>query len=229
MKVLSYLKERLDGSYTKSEIEPQLEYFFTMGKKERNKVIEWYLKQKPTTSKQRHFLNLLESAIRDIDYTYKIATIEPSVDNHGNIYYKEGSDVAVGMTCIKAEKKAEKFAPEFLSGLATAEEVFLWYGYRIAMGYWNISYACDILTTNNDDVDKKEAKQIQLSGAKKSGGAKDGVNNTKKITKSGGFFVLLGDSYIKKNPKPVTNIRLLAKGEEKENQMYAVPIITLRR
>jgi len=208
-------------------VEEQLKYFFIMGKRERLKVIEWYLAQKSPTTRQLTFLNFVKLGIENIKYDYLVPTIEPSIkDNY--IYYKEGEPVAVGLSCIECEEKARDFAPIYESGLATLEELYMWYAYRIAMGYWNISYVC-----NNFLIRPKETvpqNGLLVSGARKSAGARDGVENTFKIVKCGAKFCLVGKCFKKRSAaNSISTVFNITDEYEDKQQDSGVPIVVLRK
>lgn len=178
-KVVTFDKEGeiIDTSFILEKPE-WFEYFFLMGKKERKTVKTWLKKQKAETFIQKNFLEYVEKALEKITYDYRIATIEPSRNYDGEIYYDEGKYVYVGLSCNEWEKKAKSFAPVYNSQLADVYELFLWYAYRIAKGYWSLSFVCD-----NSSYKQDGDREFLASGSKEFGGFSDGLGNTYKIVK----------------------------------------------
>lgn len=120
-----------------------LEYFFWMGEDERNLIRSWHSKVEGKTKNQNFFINEVAHALTKIRYDYKIATIEPSIDFRGRIYYKKESPVR---DCIRGKewlKKGKEFSPLHKSELATLSELYLWYAYRIAKGELSLEKLCN--------------------------------------------------------------------------------------
>lgn len=212
----------------KRNIEEQLQYFFTMGKNERRRVIEWYLRQKCPTGKQRKFIECVGNALKKIDYDYRIPILEPSVDKSRKIYYEAGQKVALGLSCKGWEKKAKRFAPEYNSRLATVDEVYLWYAYRIAMGYCSLAQMCD--TVDDAKIQDPEILRIKESGYKTFAKAKDGINNTKKIVKDEYGFRLIGGAIAEsKSLKSAIRNKMVKEQNIGEPQFYSVGVIVLTK
>jgi len=149
------------GSFKKYKKKEVLEHCFEkVGKKERKKVIEWYLKQVGNTHKQRCFLDYVGNAINEVNYDYKIAVVAPSVARNGDLYYANQQKIAVPMNCIEAEEKAKAFNSELNSDLATLYELYMYYAYKIAMGHWNMQILCDDHTVDEDEEAKDSAQRI---------------------------------------------------------------------
>ena len=173
-----------------------IKYFDFIGEEEKKLVKKWYLGQEGVTKEQEKFLNIVEKALA-IRYDFLIANMEPSLSNKGEIYYKEGEKVGRNISCSNWEKKAKNFAPQYQSHLANLRELFLYYAYRIAMGYWTLEYVCDNSSTDgNYWMSPCSSHGIDLSAAKKVGGARDGIGNTYKIVKNNSGFALCGGSCV---------------------------------
>lgn len=176
-----------------------LEYFFMIGKVEREKVANWLKNLVPTTNNQKKFANRIQKALSVVDYDYKIATIEPSFGKAGAIYYSEGDEVGRGGSLNTWKKKAEAFYRDNIweSGLAILEEGDLFKAYRIAMGYWSIEYVCDDSSSAGNYWNAPGAAHcFEDSGARKVGGFSDGVGNTRGIYEVPDGFALVGGCYV---------------------------------
>lgn len=207
--------------------EGQKQYFSHIGKREKYKTVQWYVPIRASTEKQRKFLHYLEQAFEKINYDFWIATIEPSKDEKGKLFFENGGEVAVGMNAPECEIKAKQFAPEYESDLATVYELFLWYGYRLAMGYWNISYVCDDLMELYSNLAEKK---LDMSGDKNIGGAKDGIRNTAKIVKIGEDYAVVGDAITKDNyTKSMTKVEVIPQEEILKKQNFASPVVVLKK
>lgn len=222
-------KGKLSSSSKRNELKMPNSYFFKIGSKEKEIINEWYKNQKGVTGKQRKFLTDLRKALEKVDYDYEIAFIEPSIDKKGNIFYKEGEKIAVGISSVEWEEKAKDFAPQYNSCLATCEEVYLWYAYRVATGYWNLSYVCDDIVENEDEKTEIK-KELKVSAEHVIGGAKDGVDNTMKIVKYESDLALMGYSNVKgKNKRSIIQLNILSRDEEEKRQNCATGVIVLKR
>lgn len=158
------------------------EHFSVMAAKEIMVVKNWCENVIPQTERQKVYIRLVKEALEVGPKEFAIANLEPSVDDLGRIYYKEGAPVARGFTCCEWVCKACEFAPEYESNLATKHQLVLWYAYRIAMGFWTIEYVCDDSSSQgNYWYSPNSVHFVEKSGARAVGGAKDGVGNTSKI------------------------------------------------
>ena len=166
----------------------KLQYFEMMTSLDRNLVENWYVTQKAKTDRQAEFLKIVGKALKKINYQYSISAIEPSVDEYGRIYFEKGAPVARYISCEDWIKKAKKFAPTFKSDLASLYELYLWYAYRIALGYWTLEDICDNVAYLKDRENETYRKKFDLSGEKEIGGASDGVGNTYKLVKTDSVF-----------------------------------------
>ncbi|MBP3285266.1 MAG: hypothetical protein J6M02_07210 [Clostridia bacterium] len=173
-----------------------MKYFFLMGKKERELVRKWLPGVVSKTEKQADFLKVVEEALTVIDYDYRIATIEPSMDARGRLFYKNDEEVARGLTFNGWKAKGKEFAPEWGSDLANLYELFLWYAYRIAKGFWTLEYVCaDSSSAGNYRNSPDASGDFEVSGKRKVGGFADGVGNTYKIVAHNAGFAACGGSY----------------------------------
>ena len=185
-----------------------MKYFFLMGKEERELVRKWLSSVASETREQVIFLKDVENALAAIDYNYRIATIEPSLDNSGKLFYKNGEKVASLFSCNEWKIKGKEFAPEWGSDLATLYELFLWYAYRIAKGLWTLEYVCDDSSSAGNYSDSPDASHgFEVSGKRKVGGFADGVGNTYKIVAhNAGFAACGGDYHYNGNLCPVADV-----------------------
>lgn len=166
-------------------------HFFKMGAKERKLVKKWYEQQKGVTESQIEFLDYVKEAIDNINYSYFIATLEPSITETGKLYYKKGHPVCHTLSPAEWLRKAEEFAAQYNSRLASAEELILWYAYRAAKGYWTLEEVC----CDNSDEELTPDTELESSGARKIGGERDGVKNTFKLVKGDCFFWEVGTAW----------------------------------
>ena len=187
------------------------DYFFKMGKYEREIVRKWAKDVKTETEKQEIFLEKVKEALNIVDYDYKISTIEPSIGENGVIYFEKGNPVAVGISELMWREYAKKFDEKCNSRLATLSELFLWYAYRIAIRAWDLSYLADNSSSAGNYWNSPEASHdFELSGVREVGGFSDGVGNTDKLVslETGGFALVGGFYYNFGFEKPVANIKV---------------------
>ena len=211
-----------------TNINSQIQYFVKIGKVQRRKVMDYYFSQKTKTIKQLRFLEEVKKALDLINYDYLIPIIEPSQVDNKYCYYP-GKPVCVGYSVIESEKKAKEYAPQFDSGIAKLEELYLWYAYRLAMGYWSISTLCDEINSVFSKKKTDEPLQLKLSGEQKYAGARDGIENTMKIVKYGEEFMLIGNAYDETDSlKSPIKWRSVLKSNEDKPQLTATPVIVLR-
>ena len=173
-------------------------YFFLIGASEREKVENWIETVVPETVEQETFFKRVRKALEEIAYDYKIAILEPSFDQNGKIFYKEGNEVARGIKFGEWKEKAEEFYSDgkWYSDMAWLEEGDLFKAYRIAMGYWSIKYVCDDSSSDGNYQNAPNATHnVEVSGAKKVGGFCDGVGNAYEIYQTESGFALVGGCY----------------------------------
>ena len=172
----------------------KLEHFYLVGEKERDVVKEWLLVQKAKNDKEATFVDGISKALVGIDYDYMISGLEPTVESDGEIHYKPGGKVCNWLAGHWWIDLAKDFAPEYDSKLTTLSELWLWYAYRVAMGWWSLEYICNVsryYCKPQTFVDRYSAYEAK-SGMVSIGGARDGTNNTYKITWHNGKFALVG-------------------------------------
>ena len=174
-------------------------YFFLMGEEERMLVATWVDSVTPKSNSQEDFIWRVVDALKIIDYDYQIATLEPSFDEKGEIFYREGQEVARGISLEEWENRANHFYYDgsWYSGLATLYEGDLFKAYRIAKGYWTIRYVCDDSSSAGNYIDSPlGSDSFDLTGAKIVGGFKDGVGNTYEVYKKGKKYCYVGGRYV---------------------------------
>ena len=153
-----------------------LQNFFFMGPEQRALLEKWCRRAKGETEKQREYFGHIKESLKNVDYYFWIAEIEPSMGEDGRLYYQKGSPVCRNLAPIEWRLKALKFSPEHGSRIAMWKDLYVWYGYRIAAGYWTLEDVAEKrLTLDND------SHVCQLSGFQEIGGFADGVNNTFKL------------------------------------------------
>jgi len=151
-------------------------YFFLMGDAERKLVQKWYAEQSAQNQRQERFLAIVGEALENVKYSYRISTLEPIRTINNQIEYSVGCDIYNQAELHDWEEKANNFGgTKYTSGLATLYELFLWYAYRVAMGYWTLENVCSKIRKNT---------KMKRVGANKLGGFLDGVLNTYKIVKT---------------------------------------------
>lgn len=174
-------------------------YFFFMGKDEIEVVKSWLASPvKAKTQNQRDFLFRVRTALHYINYEYYISTIEPSLDDNGFIMFKPGNEVATDFDFVEWELYAKAFYQGLLlsekvmtpsrdayygwkSELANIYELFLWYAWRIAKGYWTLEEVCDDSSALGNYLNSpKVTFDMQVSGEREVAGFRDGIGNTRK-------------------------------------------------
>jgi len=187
-----------DSASRKSKRE-NIPYFFFMGEEERSLVSTWVDTVTPETNAQEDFIWRVVDALRAIDYDYQIATLEPSFDENGEIFYQEGQEVGRGISFEEWENRANRFYynSSWYSALATIHEGDLFKAYRIAKGYWTIRYVCDDSSSAGNYIDSPLGSDtFDPTGAKIVGGFKDGVGNTYEVYKKGSKYCYVGGRYV---------------------------------
>ena len=211
------------------DLDDVLKYFDVMCKDERNLVKEWCKKQNAKTWNQSEFLVVVREAIQIVNYNYLIANIEPSIDKKGNIYYSEGHKVAEINTVEEWERAAKEFLPEHDSSLATLYELFLWYAYRIAKGFWTLEYVCDdSIGSGNSWISPNSSHDLEVSGAREIGGAREGFGNTHKLVKKENNFVFCGETSYEKQVSPYRPVAFWFKSII-NSTWYSTGVIVLRK
>lgn len=171
-------------------------HFFLIGENERKIVMNWRIMIKRDFKRYyrskdkriKFFLQILDAAIKEVDYDFCIATLEPSLDKDGKIYYKQMSPIATTGSPNSWAKKVTDFYKDesWYSDIAHIKEVFIFYAYRFATNKINFEEYCES-TLFNEDNPESEASGIALFG-----GFEDGINNTVKLCKNTSNFILLG-------------------------------------
>ena len=172
-------------------------YFFKMGKGEKKEVELWISKVEPITERQEEFLNIVKEALCQIDYDYKISTIEPSLKCGRILAFKEGEVVGKLQWLNTWDEMAKEFAPENDSRLATVAELYLWYAYRIAKRYWSLTYVCDDSSRDGNYINSPKRSDFPLkTGQMFVGGFADGSGNSYKVVRTNDLekFALCGGS-----------------------------------
>lgn len=182
-----------------TDVPEKISYFFFMGEYEREKIRNWLKEIEPKTTRQQAFIVRVKNAIRMIDYDYKIATLEPSFDSEGKIFYKEGCPVAMGITNREWEEKAEEFYSddEWHSELADIHEGDLFKAYRVVCNYWSLESICDDSNLlDKYSIPSNEPHNLELSGTRTIGGFKDGIGNAYHVYKTDMGYAQVGGRYI---------------------------------
>lgn len=204
-------------------------HFDFMGKEQREITRQWYCAVKSMTWCQGNFLDLVGKALDLVDKDYFIATMEPSVDENFKIYYQKGDKVARYYSCRQWKWMAKAFAPELESTLATKYQLVLWYAYRIAIGYWTLSYVCDDSSAAGNYWNSPNATHdFEVTGAREVGGANDGVGNTSKIVTDDGedaFLIFGGDCGVSGQLFPVADIDRVSDSNKGESSSSGVVVI----
>ena len=171
------------------------EYFMEISSEERNLVRRWLRNQKGQTKQEKEFLTIVKEGLEKVNYDYEIATIEPSIINH-RIRFIEGEKVAVGHSPNEWLVMCKNYAPKRGSRMAKLYELFIWYAWRIAKGYWSLDYvANDSSSAGNYGNAPDASHYVERSAVRTCGGFKDGQGNTYKIVVHQGKLVSVGGSY----------------------------------
>ena len=165
----------------------KLNCFFRIGNVERNVVAHWFTTVTPSTQNQKDFLAMVGEAISVIDYDYLISSIDPSINENGEIYFEEGESVATNLSDATWEKLAKEFAPELNSDIASLHELFLWYAYNIATGKYHLEFICD-----RTRQIAGPSHMLHLASVVQNSGER--IGNTCKLVRHNGELVVCGDS-----------------------------------
>lgn len=111
-----------------------------MGAEERKVIKRWLYKAKPETKNQETFLRRVQIALDEVQYDFFISNIEPSLNENGDIFFKEGTKIITDINCHEWKACAERFYKdsEWHSELADLREGDLLKAYKIATGYWSL-------------------------------------------------------------------------------------------
>ena len=184
------------------------EPFFTkITAEDREKVKKWVARQNGKTDREKAFLKIVKEAVRNVNYDYCIANLEPSVEK-GKIYYAENHDVGVKFSCNQWGQMARDYKPERGSRLCNLHELFIWYALRIVNKLWTLDYvANDSSSAGNYWNAPESSKAMDKTGAKECGGYRDGQGNTYKIvTREGGYALVGGYYYLDGDLYPVADV-----------------------
>ena len=171
-------------------------YFTKITKQDREAVKSWLYVQllaENYQDKEERFLNVVEQAIQTIDYDYWIATMEPCVQDK-KIFYAENQKVGIGFSCKAWAQMAEEYEPESGSRLATLYELFLWYALRIVKGLWTFD-GVTVDSTEYGNYSSNSVRMFEKTGARESGGYRDGQGNTYKIVTYDNDSILVGGCF----------------------------------
>jgi len=189
-------------------------YFFLMGEKEKERVASWTDTVEASTERQERFVNRVKFALARVPYVFKIATLEPSLNDEGRIFYEEGKRVGRGIPYASWDAEASSFYSDknWHSALASPEEGDLFVAYRVAMKMWSFEYVCDDSSKAGNYWDSPTSSHnFEPSGVRRVGGFCDGIGNTLRIFKDDSTFVVGGGDYIDSGvDNPVTGIHEIA-------------------
>lgn len=182
-----------------------IEYFVAITQNERNEVAKWLESKEGEGEKDERLVAFLKEALSRVTYDYWLPTMEPSVQD-GKICYVEGAEVTKGILPEDWDELCKRYAPERGSRIANLYELFIWYAWRIAKGYWSYSEA--ILNSTGvgnypkpksqyelSDLRKYAPHMIEAAGKRKTGGFYDGQGNTCKIVTHKGKYKAIGGCY----------------------------------
>lgn len=175
-----------------SQMTGKATFFTTITEGDRKKVKMWLAKQKNVSGQAKIFVDVVQEAIREIDYDYSIAILEPSVKNE-TVYYGRDEEVAVQYSIEMWNKMAKAYAPERGSRIAKIQELFLWYALRIANEKWTLEYvALDSSSAGNYWDVEDASHDLEKTSARIVGGYEDGQGNTCKIVSAGNCYAIVG-------------------------------------
>ena len=193
------------------------QFFVKVTSVEREEVAKWLENKEATGTYGQYFLHVIKRALKQVDYDYWIASLDPTVVN-GRIRFIEGRKVATDYMPEEWDELCKQYAPEKNSRMANLYELFIWYAWRIVKGYWSFEYVVNdsSLAGNYQDSPNPYAindprhyhHYIDKAGAKECGGYKDGQGNTCKIVMHKGKYKATGGCYLssgKTNPVAITN------------------------
>ena len=195
----SYEGAKYSSIQSKEKKEMIDSYFYLIGDEEKEKVASWLVTVRPSTKAQKDFIERVKFALDKLSHTFKIATIEPSLNDEGRIFYKPNSIVGRGISYMMWDIEANSFYfdEEWSSKLASPEEGDLFTAYRVATGKWALEYVCDDSSSSGNYWDAPSSKHnFEPSGVRKVGGFRDGVGNTQKIFKDVINFIVFGGYFM---------------------------------
>ena len=171
------------------------EFFTKITADDREKVKIWLAQQIAKTSEENEFLDILKVAVREVDYDYWIANLEPSVE-HGKIRYEKGNNIAVGFCCSYWQKMAKEYDPQKGSRLCNLYELFIWYALRIANKLWTLDYVANNSSNSGNYMNSpSSAESMEKAGARVCGGYRDGQGNASKIVATERGYLIIGGNY----------------------------------
>lgn len=175
------------------------ENFVKIGEAERRLVKKWVLANSHNTRREREFLHSIKLGLERITYDYRMPVIEASIKD-GKVYYQAGEKVANerdwGTYYSDMEKLAKSFSPEHFSDIASLQETFIWYAYRIAKGFLTIEEVCNDSSSLGNYLNAPGASnKLEVSGSRLVGGARDGIGNTYKCVTNGVRYAILGGDF----------------------------------
>ena len=119
-------------------------YFLSAEKPEREFAKQWIASFTPQTVSQVDFVRVVKRATMNIDFDFKIAMYDPSVDSEGKIFYEQDSNFTpFSVDRWVAKVKAFYRSGYWYSDVATIEELFLYYTLLIASDMFTVSELCD--------------------------------------------------------------------------------------
>ena len=129
--------------------------FRYMGANKRRIVAEWLLYVQPDNQHQEIFLKRVQFALEQIHYDYMIATIEPSIDENEDVFYKRGCKSENDMSFIKWQNTAARFYTddEWRSELASLQEGDLLKAYKMATQYWSLNAVVEKVQRENQTTE----------------------------------------------------------------------------
>ncbi|MGN1270760.1 MAG: hypothetical protein ACI4UX_02050 [Clostridia bacterium] len=176
-----------------------------------------FLDYNPESISQKVFKEGIEGAIKDGVKDFRKPVIDPSIDEKGRIFFKMGSQPAIGKSAIWWEKNAKKYMPQKNSRLGTLNEYYAFLAILIkeliSTG-WKKSEAW--LAVCDDSVDlghfcnsKNTKGDFELTGNRKVILWYDLANTYKILGNSyTGFFLASGTYFASSREYPLADIEL---------------------
>ncbi len=182
-------------------------YFLTIGKTELLSLRNWVRTQNPATDRQAEFLEIVKDAVNSINYNFKIAMIEPHLKN-GKIAYGMNEEISFLLAEEWFEKaKAFSNLGKWTSGLATLEELFVYYSLLINAGMADLESLCDDSSVVGNYVDSMSSTGELLKTGENFEFYDYGFGNTKKLVMDGKDFVLVGGDFTDSGADiPITSV-----------------------
>lgn len=203
---------------SKSNTQEYIEKYFPIVKASTLSLEDEFLKHEPNTENQKKFKRKLIAVIKSGLSDFRAQRMDSSIDDEGNIYYKEGMFPAVGKSANWWYKKAKEFMPERESRLGTTGEriAFLGLVIKCLIEYkkYTVSDAWIAVCDQSKDLgncwdsENTDYESFEPTGSRQIGEWYDLLNTIKITFDSGidGFWIVGGSCIYDGDASPLSCI-----------------------